>query len=88
MDVVSTQLAQSVGRVLCKTVRVIGFKMNNLHFERIRSNHRIWKALHELTDEKYEQWDSLTKEELVREVMKRTRGMFNPVYIRQLLDEI
>ena len=62
--------------------------MNSSQHFNIRNTYQIWKALYELTDEKYDEWDSLTKEDLLREVMARTRGSVNPEVVRKIIDEL
>lgn len=62
--------------------------MNSAQHYAIRGAYAIYKALYDVTDQMDEQWNSLTKEDLVKEVMVRTRGTCNPAQVRKIIDEL
>lgn len=62
--------------------------MNSSQWFQITMMYKIYKALYEVYEEKSEEWDSLSKKDLVGEVMVRTKGHYNPEMVQKLIDEI
>jgi len=62
--------------------------MNSTQFYKIGINHNIWKTLETLRHRHYNEWDSLTKKELMGLVMQESRGHLNPQMIMDMIEEL
>jgi hypothetical protein len=62
--------------------------MNNSQFHKIKTEFQYWKILNELTDELFEDWNSWSKEELLRKAMIKSKGFVNPAKMKQIIEDL
>jgi len=62
--------------------------MNSAQFHKISINYMLWNALETLRHRHYNEWDSLTKKELMGLVMQESRGHLNPQMIMDMIEEL
>jgi len=57
------------------------------HFE-IHMKYRIYQALKEISDERYDEWPLLNKKDLMSGVMTKTHGHYNPKMVEEIIEEL
>ena len=62
--------------------------MNSWQADRINTYSELWTILKEVYDENFDNWGTLTKDEVLHSVMKKSKGHFNPRIVKTIIDNL